>query len=239
MKAPISITYTYSFENRKDKTFVLNLDHSSLGLIMQRHADPPLWTLLNVNKCSNCPLSDKERIHCPVAVNLSNIVDEFKNFVSHENVRVTVTTNERTYLKDTTIQHGLSPLIGIIMTTSGCPIMDHLKPMVRFHLPFASLTETIFRMISMFLVAQYLRVQDGLDAAWDLKGLARIYSAVNIVNRDFAARLRVAAKNDANVNALVNLDCFATMVPIAAGEMLAEIKPYFSAYLAATPEKGL
>lgn len=235
MDALISITYTYSFENRQDKTFVLNLDRSNLGLVMQRPADPPLWTLLNINKCSNCPLSDKECIHCPVALNLANIVEEFKSFVSHENVRVTVKTEERTYLKDTTIQLGLSPLLGIIMTTSGCPIMDHLKPMVRFHLPFATLTETIFRMISMFLVAQYIRMQEGLDAAWDLEGLAGIYSAVNMVNRDFAARLRVAAKNDANVNALVNLDCFATMVPLAAGDTLAEIKPYFSAYLNGTP----
>jgi hypothetical protein len=33
------------------------------------------------------------------------------------------------------------------------------------------------------------------------------------------------------VNALVNLDCFAQMVPLAADGVLREIKEYFSAYL--------
>ncbi len=51
------------------------------------------------------------------------------------------------------------------------------------------------------------------------------------MNRDFAQRLADAAKKDANVNALVNLDCFATMVPLAAEETLNEIKSYFSAHL--------
>ena len=77
--------------------------------------------------------------------------------LSHEMVTVTVRTDERTFTKETMIQHGLSPLVGIIMTTGGCPIMEHLKPMVRFHLPFASLEETIFRMVSMYLMVQYYR----------------------------------------------------------------------------------
>ena len=54
---------------------------------------------------------------------------------------------------------------------------------------------------------------------------------VSIVNRDFANRLRDAAKKDANINALVNLDCFAAMMPFAAEETLKNLKPYFGAYL--------
>jgi len=150
--------------------------------------------------------------------------------VSHEGVAVTVTTEERMYTKDTTIQQGLSPLIGIIMTTSGCPIMEHLKPMVRFHLPFASLDETVFRMVAMHLMVQYYRNQEGKQAEWGLDGLTRVYAQVGIVNRDFANRLRDAAKKDANINALVNLDCFASMVPLVADDTLKAIRPYFSAY---------
>jgi hypothetical protein len=40
-----------------------------------------------------------------------------------------------------------------------------------------------------------------------------------------------AAKNDVNVNVLVNLDAFAKMVPLAADSMLVKITPYFSALL--------
>lgn len=51
------------------------------------------------------------------------------------------------------------------------------------------------------------------------------------MNNDFAERLLGAAQNDVNVNALVNLDAFAKMVPLAADQMLRKIAPYFSALL--------
>jgi len=89
---------------------------------------------------------------------------------------VTVAVEERIYAKDTTVQQGLTPLLGIIMTTTGCPVMEQLKPMVRFHLPFASLTETIFRMSSMFLMAQFLRSMEGKSAVWSLEGLTKVYT---------------------------------------------------------------
>jgi hypothetical protein len=61
-------------------------------------------------------------------------------------------------------------------------------------------------MVSMHLVAQYLRKEAGRSVDWSLNGLTRIYEQVAAVNRDFADRLLGAARNDVNVNALVNLD---------------------------------
>ena len=231
MENLIKIVYSFRFENGVNKIFNLLLDRQTLGFISEKRSDPPLWTKLNHNKCANCLLDEGSNKYCPVALNLADIAEEFKDFFAYENVSVTVATEDRTYLKDTTIQQGLSSLIGIVMTTSGCPVMEHLKPMVRFHLPFATLTETIFRMVSMYLVAQYFLNRDGGTADWKLDGLEKIYAEVGQVNRDFAQRLADAAKKDANVNALVNLDCFATMVPLAAEETLNMIKLYFSAYL--------
>lgn len=231
MENTLTITYTFTFKNGSRKVFPLVLDKGALALLSETPSNPPVWTLLNFNKCEICPLEETKHLHCPVAVNLAGIVEEFKDFVSHEQAQVTVTVEERTYSKDTTVQQGLTPLLGIIMTTTGCPVMGQLRPMVRFHLPFASLTETIFRMASMYLMAQFLRSREGKSAEWSLDGLTRVYVEVGKVNRDFAQRLRVAAKKDANVNALVNLDCFATLVPLAADDMLREIRPYFAAYL--------
>lgn len=231
MENPIKIVYSFKFENGANKIFNILLDRQTLGFISENRSDSPLWTKLNHNKCANCLLNEGSNKYCPVALNLADIAEEFKDFFAYENVGVTVTTEDRTYLKETTIQQGLSSLIGIIMTTSGCPVMEHLKPMVRFHLPFATLTETIFRMVSMYFMAQYFLNQDGRTADWKLDGLEKIYAEVGQVNRDFAQRLADAAKKDANVNALVSLDCFATMVPLAAEETLNEIKLYFSAYL--------
>ena len=225
--------YAYKFGDGPVIKFELLLDDETLALVPGNCQSLPDWTLLGNNTCSTCPLDVRAHSHCPVAANLSGIVEKFKPFTSHDRVSVVVMVEERTYAKDTTVQMGLSPLLGIIMTTSGCPIMEQLKPMVRFHLPFASLDETIFRMVSMHFVAQYLRTQEGKDADWTLEGLTKIYAQVAQVNRDFVERLLGAAKNDVNVNALVNLDAFAKMVPLAADRLLKKISPYFSALLAA------
>ncbi len=122
------------------------------------------------------------------------------------------------------------------MTTSGCPLMDPLKPMVRQHLPFATLTETVLRAVSTYLLAQYLRRSEEKPFEFGLTGLHQIYAEVALVNRDFVRRLREAATEDADINALMGLDCFATMIPLIAEDMLKGIKPYFSAYLDQSPE---
>jgi len=227
----IRFVYSYKFKDGSTKHFDIRLDASNLLLIAKRPEDLPLWALLPFNKCAVCPLSEKDHLYCPISANLAGIVEEFKNFLSHERVSVTVACEERIYGKETTVQGGLSPLLGIIMTTSGCPIMEQLKPMVRFHLPFASLDETIFRGVTMYFTAQYFRRQDGKEPTWSLDGLGKIYSEVGQVNRDFAVRMRAAARKDANVNALVNLDVFASMMTLAVEDTLGRLKPYFSALL--------
>ena len=82
---------------------------------------------------------------------------------SYEEVDVRISTDERSYVKHTTMSEALSSLLGVYMVTSGCPIMDKLRPMVRFHLPMASSEETTFRAIAMYLVAQYFRARHGQD----------------------------------------------------------------------------
>ena len=198
---------------------------------MEQPEDLPDWAILTHNQCSLCPLDEDIHSYCPVAAHLAGVVEKFSKFVSHDKVAVACMVEERTYSKNTTVQMGLSPLLGVIMTTSGCPILEQLKPMVRFHLPFASLEETIFRMVSMHLVAQYLQQQSGKTPDWTLEGLTNIYAEVAQVNNDFSERLLSAAHNDVNVNALVNLDAFAKMVPLAAESMLRKITPYFSALI--------
>jgi hypothetical protein len=231
MASLITIEYAYCFKKGgSQKKFAINLDPATLIMQVERKESPPVWALLGHKQCGNCPLDPRMDAYCPVAVNFVDIAEQFKDNLSHEEVLVTVTTTERTFAKETTIQMGLSPLIGIVMAASGCPVLDHLKPMVRFHLPFASLDETVFRMVTMYLFVQYFRSQEGLPAEWNIDGLSQVYAKVGVVNRDFANRLRDAAKKDANLNALVNLDCFASMVPLVADDTLKAIRPYFNAY---------
>lgn len=230
MATPIIFEYAFTFLDGQTKAMAVALDPITLAMRSAHGANKPLWTLLNHKRCAICRLDVKDHAYCPVALNLSEVAEQFRNVMSHEEVAVRVTTAERIYTKETTIQHGLSPLVGLIMATSGCPALDYLKPIARFHLPFASLEETIFRMVSMHLVAQYFRSQEGFAGEWNLDGLNKIYKEVGVVNRDFAARLRDAARHDANLNALVHLDCFAAMFPIIAENTLASIRPSFDAY---------
>jgi hypothetical protein len=228
MPEPFIIAYRYTFQSGEIRNFTMILDRATIALQTDKRPDGPPWALLNHAKCAICPLDEKDHPCCPVALNVADIVEQFKDMVSYENVDVVVTTEDRTYSKATTLQQGLSPLISIVMSTSGCPIMDQLKPMVRFHLPFASLTESVFLMASMHLMKQYFQKQDGRSPDCTLDGLSKIYAQVCIVNRDFALRLQDVEKKDANLNALVNLDCIAQMVPMAVDDVLREIKPYFS-----------
>jgi Domain of unknown function (DUF6901) len=231
MRDDIKIVYTFKFDDGLIKIFTINLNRQTLDLISCGVSAPPAWADLKYSKCTNCPVDESSAKYCPVALNLVNIIEEFKEFFSYENVGVTVTTEERIYTKLTSIQEGLSSLLGIVMVTSGCPVMEFLKPMVRFHLPFATLEETIFRVVSTYLISQHLLDQNDRLPDWKLEGLDRMYSAVSQVNRDFSNRLADASDKDANINALVNLDCFAAMIPFQVEEMLKKIEQYFSAYL--------
>lgn len=231
MEACLKITYTYVFENGVAKAFDVLLDRKTLDLVVRPPVRPPLWALLEWNRCANCTLDAAQHRFCPVALNFAEIAECFADAVSHEAVRVVVATEERTYSKDTSLQQGLASLLGVIMTTSGCPVLAPLKPMVQLHLPFATLSETVVRVVSTYLLAQYLRHRNGKSFEFGLDGLAKIYAGIAVVNRDFVRRLRDAAAEDASVNALVGLDCFAIMVPLIAEDKLEEIGPYFSAYL--------
>ncbi len=231
MQENLKIVYEYKFANGTSKTFECILDKNTLALTTGRSQNPPEWARLECDQCANCPLDKKSSPYCPIAANLSGIAQEFRSVQSTDKVAVSVHTKDRAYFKVVPIQEGLSPLLGIIMATSGCPVMDPLKPMTRFHLPFATLDETVYRMISMYLMAQYIRVRAGKQPEWQLEGLGDIYEEVKKVNRDFGKRMKTAARSDANVHALVNLNVFAVMFPLVAEEMLKEITPYFSSYM--------
>ena len=221
--------YTFEFPDGTEKKFEVLLSAKTLELVTKNDLPKPAWTKLKYQQCEHCPLGD-EHEYCPVAVNLSALVESFKDSVSYESTNVRVQTNERIYEKKTTLQKGLSSIIGMYMVTSDCPVMDKLRPMVRFHLPFGSLEETVYRAASMYLTAQYLLMRKGKTPDWDLKKLVEIYKAVGHVNRGISNRLSSASEEDANMNAVVILSAYAEMVPFSIEHQLAELEYIFSEY---------
>jgi uncharacterized protein DUF6901 len=232
MDETLEITYSYSFQDGRKIEFPLVLKRETLSLLNTIAGEPPFWADLNFDRCSVCSLDPAKVKHCPIAVNLAPVVKAFEDYYSYESVHVVAATRERSYSKSATIQEGLSAMLGIIMVTSGCPVMERLKPMVRFHLPFAAMEETSYRMLSMYLIAQLYHNRKGEHADWELRGLATVYQDVGAVNVSFAKRLRAAASKDANVNAMINLDCLAKVVPFMVEELLEEMEGYFTGLLA-------
>ncbi|MBM4162196.1 MAG: hypothetical protein FJ217_13995 [Ignavibacteria bacterium] len=222
--------YKLSFDNGDEKEFEILLDEASLELQSDNNEPKPDWTKLKYSQCENCPLSDSVQ-YCPIAVNLSRLVSSFADAASYEAALVTVESPQRTYVKKTTLQKALSAIIGIYMVTSNCPVMDKLRPMTRFHLPFANSLETFFRSISSYLVAQFLLKTKGTEPDWELKGLREIYKQVNVVNKGMSQRLLNATKTDANVNAVVILHSFGDGISYFIDNGLADIEPMFDVFL--------
>jgi len=230
-KNVITYQYIFKFDNGTERQFVITIDELTLNMIPAQRENLPDWTHLAFCRCSNCPIDPEYNKYCPVAANLVELIEFFNNFVSIEDVETVVITDERTYMKRASVQSGLSSLMGIIMATSGCPILDRLKPMVRFHLPFASSLDTAYRVMSMYLMAQFFLEKKGAEPDWSMKNLSKIYGEVEIVNKCFAKRVKENTKEDASINALVILHSFASYVKfILDKKLLSEIEVLFEDY---------
>ncbi len=229
-----SYTFIYAEGNRRQATVQIALDPVTLEQIREPEDDLPDWTRLGHHQCTVCPLSETEHERCPVAVSLVELVDVFQDLLSYSDVEVLVVTQHRTVFRRTTVQKALSSLIGLYMATSGCPVLGRLKPMARFHLPFATREETIFRAVGAYLTAQYFLQKQGIPFDQELTGLREMYEQIHQVNVDMTNRLRHVSAGDASVNAVVLLDLFAQELPFSINENLADLQHLFAPFLERT-----
>ncbi len=205
--------YIIRFEDGQEQVLDIKLDPSTYTLIPAAGDGAPDWAMLEFGKCSVCPFNGTQHKYCPIARNLAALTLTFSNHASTVMVDARVIAKDREYFKRTSLQTVLSSAIGLYMTTSGCPVMSILKPMAKYHLPFANLNETIYRSVSTYLLQQYFRKKKGLEPDWDLKDLNKAYDAIKVLNLAIVDRVRKASQKDANYNALIILDVFAKMVP--------------------------
>ena len=228
----INYKYHFKFEDGKEILYEINLNSETLELITPKTETYPEWTNLEFQQCPNCPLDKKQNQQCPIAKNTIQIIDIFGQMKSIDKILLRITTEQRIYSKETDLQSGLGSLMGLIMVTSGCPILDKLRPMSRFHLPFASNEETLYRVISMYLLGEFFKLKEGKTPDWDLKDLHLLYKNINVVNNAFFKRLQQTETLDATLNALILLDTFEKFVDLSIDEQsLSDIKLLFKAYL--------
>lgn len=228
----IFIRYKFVFSDEKTIEYEIKLDSETCELITSKKPDIPFWCKLDYLKCDDCTIHAEGYDYCPPAVNSIDLIDLFRDTLSYDVIDVIVETSERIYFKNKiSVQQALGSLFGIIMVTSGCKDLDKLRPMVRFHLPFATIEESVYRATSMYQLAQYLRTQHGLEPDLEMQELIGIYKKIHKINVNFVKRLQKASEKDANLNAVVILDTFSQMVPFGIGDTLKDFEKLFSPYL--------
>ena len=208
-----TITYRFFAPHHDDTAIDLHFDDEHFRLQIDENALKPDWAKLSFQKCSNCPLSDDVE-WCPAALALAQFLPRFKEQFSYDKTVVEVETAARTIVTKATFQTGIASLFGLACATSGCPKTKFLRPLARFHLPFANEQETVFRTLSANLLIQYFEnSKTGKNKPLNFDSLNAHYAEINIVNSFLAERLRAGVKRDAALNAVMILDGFAYITP--------------------------
>ncbi len=226
----LAINYRFLMKKGCEELFSLEIDKSSLELMIPSLDSIPFWAGLDYHQCPNCPLEIAVHPHCPLCLRLAPIVGRFDSILSHDTMTVEVEMRERRIRQTTTAQRALGSLLGLVMAVSGCPHTVYFKPMARFHLPFATEEETIYRAVSMYLLARFYIRETGTAAGEGLEGLKEIYCNLHNVNMSIAERLRTATSTDSSVNAVIMLDMYTKSVPVVIDESLEEIRYLFQGY---------
>jgi hypothetical protein len=161
------------------------------------------------------------------------IVEKCGDISPYVNAQVEVTTPERTYSAPRTLQKGLSSLVGLLMATCGCPRTRFLMPMARFHLPFSTDEETLYRASTMYLLAQFFRAKQGMVPDLELEGLSDLYRQLQTVNDAMSERLREGARRETASHAIVSLDLFSHTLPFDIRSSLSRLRHLYDGYFSA------
>lgn len=227
MEETLAIRYRFVFPNNREELIEVNINKLTMESLPEDSGTPPDWCKLDFHQCTNCPLRAVPQTWCPLAIRLVKLMTACQNVLSYDEVKMEVTTPERMVTKNTTAQRAVSSLMGLVMATSGCPHMAFLKPMARYHLPFATQEETVFRVVSTYLLGQYFRHKQALTIDMELENLKKIYGEIQTINKAMTSRLRTVSVQDSAINAVVQLDILAKMLPYSVEDSLEEIRYLF------------
>ena len=218
----MTIEYRISLDDHHQFDYRIELDRA----YDPAQADAaPSWTRLERQQCSNCPLSKDAFSHCPAAVDLQRVIEDFRGLPAFKKAAVWVRTPEREYTKQVSLEEGLRALLGVIMATSACPVLGKLRPMAHNHLPFANNQEFILRAVSLYLARQYFNFREGRHADWELKGLVRMFQQLQMVNQAFWQRIHDTCEGDSNLKAFLTFFSLSSSMTYSLETQLQKIRP--------------
>ncbi|BBT17809.1 DUF6901 family protein [Metapseudomonas otitidis] len=218
----MAVEYRITLDDEHEFSYRIELDRE---YDQERAATAPKWTRLDFNQCSNCPLSRDRFSHCPAAVDLHRVIEDFHGLPAFKKAVFMVRTPEREYTKHVGLEEGLRALLGVIMASSACPVLGRLKPMAQQHLPFASNQEFILRAVSLYLARQYFNMREGRHADWELKGLVRLFQQLQLVNQAFWQRIHDVCEGDSNLKAFLTFFSMASSMTYSLETQLQKIRP--------------
>ena len=227
-----TIRYVFRFKDGKTEQFDIPLNSQTLILLWPLNENSPVWTRLEYKQCFCCTLKNER--FCPVAENLSKMFFRFQDMISHQICTVSCQTIERTYTKKTSLMQGLASVMGLVMATSRCPVMELFRPMARFHLPFSTPEETLVRSTSFYLLRQYFELNRHHKADLDLSKLKERYEKLQVLSEGLLARIKALRGEDTDKNALL---AFHSMSQIITMEINAKMQSI--AYLFPSQSKPL
>ena len=216
------VVYKFKVPGKNEVSFIVDLVDGEA-----EKTSPSTWTHLRYNQCPNCPLNSETHRFCPLALRIKDVIEFSADIVSYKKVIVEVLLNDRSVTAETSAQEGLSSLLGLVIAVSGCPRTAFLKPMAYFHVPLATYDETVFRVITSEITRSFLKHRKGESVDWSLQGLQESYEHLHVVNTHIAKRLHALVKEDASLNAIVDLDAFTTHVPAVIEEFLDRLQELY------------
>jgi hypothetical protein len=228
---PVHIAYRIKLSDKVTEMFDFELDGETFELVGRDVTNPPPWTALGFKQCPNCPLKVEEHPHCPMALQLHDVVQRFHKTSSIDEVELEVITEQRRIIKKTALQNAISSMLGLLFPISGCPKTEGMKPLARFHVPMASEEETVFHVAGMYLLAQYFVNLKNKNGVLSFDGLITMYDDLHIVNKAVASRLQSVTSSDSVKNAITLIDMYSSLIPMLLQDQLAEMRGFFSAYL--------
>lgn len=224
-----NVSYSFKFTEGREVVF----DVATESYELDSDGEHPDWAKLGFEQCACCPLKEKDCQYCPAAKRINEVIEVFEDNDSTESVQVTVKTAERSYYEKCDLQVGINSLLGLIMATSGCPILKPLVSMASFHIPFCTTRETLHRTVGSYLIKQYFKQLKGGSPDWELKELKELYGLLEGLNRDFSRRIQKSSHSDAVSNAVIMFLATSVVVVSSLDQQLARHENY----LTNTPEQ--
>ena len=220
------INYQFIFKGKeKNLSYTVQVDANPKAIASEKPAQCPDWTLLEFKQCPECPLKPKSHPVCPAAYAIKDIVNDCKTLLSFQEVELKVNFANRSIECKTQVQDALSSLLGLVLANSACPRFEFFRPMAYFHLPLATAEETMFRVLSSYLLAAYF--QGKVSSGVDLDPLYAIYHQLQTVNTHLAKRIESLSEGDATQNAVVLLHLLSCILPETLDHTLHDLRPLF------------